>query len=165
MSTLTAEMTPPAGRTVNRDLLLDVVSAVARFGMAAMWIAAGATKLNDHMNMTQAIVAYEIFTPQWADWLARLIGPLEIAGGLLLLLGIFLRQSSKVATGVLVLFIIGIGQAWARGLAIDCGCFSIEPNLDQAAMDYFVTILRDIVFIMLSLWTVYRPFTRFSLYP
>jgi len=24
---------------------------------------------------------------------------------------------------VLVLFMIGIGQAWARGLVIDCGCF------------------------------------------
>lgn len=145
--------------------ILDGISFFARFFMAYTWLTAGWAKLNDHMNMTQAIMAYEIFTPQWSDLLARLIGPLEIAGGLFLLLGIFLRQSSKVATGVLVLFIIGIAQAWARGLAIDCGCFSIEPNLDAVAMDYFVTILRDLFYIALTVWTIYRPFKRFALYP
>ncbi|MFC6145881.1 DoxX family protein [Corynebacterium nasicanis] len=145
--------------------MLDVISAIARFYMAYVWISAGVVKLNDHMNMTQAITAYEIFTPYWSDLLARLIGPLEIAGGVLLLLGIFLRPASKVAAGVMILFIIGVGQAWLRGLGIDCGCFTIEPNLDQQAMDYFVTILRDLAFLALTLWTVYRPFRRFAIYP
>lgn len=145
--------------------ILDVISAVARFYMAYVWISAGIPKLDNHMNMTQAIMAYEIFTPYWSDLLARVIGPLEIAGGVFLLLGIFLRRASKVASVVLVLFIIGIGQAWARGLAIDCGCFNIEPNLDKQAMDYFITILRDLAYLALTLWTVYRPFKRFALYP
>ena len=152
-----------SGRTGQR--ILDAISAFARFYMAYVWISAGIPKLNDHMNMTQAIAAYEIFTPYWSDLLARLIGPLEIAGGVLLLLGIFLRQASKVATVVLVMFIIGIAQAWVRGLGIDCGCFSIEPNMDKVAMDYFVTILRDIGYIALSVWTIYRPFKRFALHP
>lgn len=150
---------------INRELTLDTVSAIARFGMGIVWIAAGLPKLNDHMNLTQSIAAYEIFTPYWSDLLARMIGPLEVAGGLLLILGIFLKPVSKVASWVMVLFIIGIAQAWSRGLVIDCGCFSVEPNMDGAAMDYAVTILRDLVFLFLSVWTIYRPFTRFALYP
>ncbi len=146
-------------------MILDAISAFARFFMAYTWISAGIPKLDDHLNMTQAIVAYEIFTPYWSDLLARLIGPLEIAGGVLLLLGLFLRPASKVAAVVMVLFIIGIGQAWFRGLGIDCGCFNIEPNMDEQAMDYFITILRDLAFLALTLWTVYRPFQRFALYP
>ena len=161
---------PDSGRvgfwdSTNGQRILDAISAFARFFMAYIWISAGIPKLNDHMNMTQAIAAYEIFTPYWSDLLARLIGPLEIAGGVLLLLGIFLRQSSKVASWVMVLFIVGVASAWARGLAIDCGCFNIEPNTDGQAMDYLITILRDLVFLALSLWTVYRPFKRFALYP
>lgn len=156
---------PVGPRRLNRILILDAISFIARFWMAYTWIRAGVSKLDAHMAVTQNIMAYEIFTPQWSDLLARLIGPLEIAGGLLLLLGIFLRQSSKVATGVLVLFIIGIAQAWARGLAIDCGCFTIEPNYDAVAMDYFITILRDIFYLVLTVWTIYRPFKRFALYP
>lgn len=145
--------------------VLDIISAVARFYMAYIWISAGVAKLNDHLAVTQAITAYEIFTPQWSDYLARLIGPLEIAGGVLLLLGIFLRGSSKVAAVVLVLFMIGIGQAWARGLAIDCGCFTVDINLDEQAMNYFKTILRDIGYLALTIWTINRPFKKFAIYP
>lgn len=147
----------------NPRLVLDAISAFARFYLAYIWISAGIAKLSDHMVMTQTIVAYEIFTPQWSDYLARLIGPLEIAGGILLLLGLFLRQAGKVSAIVLVLFIIGIGQAWARGLDIDCGCFNLEPDPNQAT-DYLITILRDIGYLALSIWIVYRPFKKFALY-
>ncbi len=160
-----ADVADSAAGSRKGRLILDAVSAFARFFMAYIWISAGIPKLNDHLNMTQAIAAYEIFTPYWSDVLARLIGPLEIAGGVLLLLGLFLRPASKVAAWVMVLFIIGVAQAWLRGLSIDCGCFNIEPNVDQLAMDYFVTILRDLAFLALTLWTVYRPFQRFALYP
>ena len=37
--------------------------------------------------------------------------------------------------------------------------------MDEQAMDYFITILRDLAFLALTLWTVYRPFQRFALYP
>lgn len=151
--------------STNGRRVLDAVSFFARFYMAYIWLSAGWAKLDDHMNVTQAIMAYEIFTPQWSDILARLIGPLEIAGGLFLLLGLFLRWSGKVAVGVLVLFIIGIAQAWVRGLVIDCGCFNVEQAPDAVAMDYAVTVLRDLFYIALSVWTVYRPFKRFALYP
>ena len=172
-SALPAEAAPSAGsgagdgfwsRPATRRVL-DIISAIARFYMAYIWISAGVAKLNDHMAVTQTIAAYEIFTPQWADYLARLIGPLEIAGGVLLLLGIFLRGSSKVAAVVLVLFMIGIGQAWARGLAIDCGCFNVDVNLDEQAMDYLKTILRDVGYLALTIWTIKRPFKKFALYP
>ncbi|GAB2517235.1 Methylamine utilization protein MauE [Corynebacterium atrinae] len=166
MSTIEQSEAPADARSwFTRSVLLDAISAFARFFMAYTWISAGIPKLNDHMNMTQAITAYEIFTPQFSDLLARLIGPLEIAGGLMLLLGLFLRPASKLASVVLVLFIIGIAWAWIGGLVIDCGCFNIEPNVDKQAMDYFLTILRDIGFLALSVWTIYRPFKKFAIYP
>ncbi|MFG6304704.1 MauE/DoxX family redox-associated membrane protein, partial [Corynebacterium hesseae] len=94
----------------------DLMSALVRFGMAAVWIIAGIQKLDARMEMTQAIEAYGIFTPEWSGYLAYLIGPLELMGGVLLLLGLFLREASAVAAVVLVLFMVGISQAWARGL-------------------------------------------------
>lgn len=144
--------------------VLEIISAIARFYMAYVWIHAGLAKLGKHMAMTQAITAYKIFTPEWSGYLAQLIGPLEIAGGVFLLLGLFLRQASGVATVVLVLFMIGIGQAWARGLAIDCGCFNVDGLDDAQTMDYIKTLARDSLYLVLTLWTVWRPFKRFALY-
>ncbi|AKK02014.1 MauE/DoxX family redox-associated membrane protein [Corynebacterium epidermidicanis] len=150
---------------MNKKILLDAISFIARFYMSYVWIHAGTAKINDHRDVTQAIAAYQIFTQEWASYLAQLIGPLEIAGGVFLLLGLFLRSASKLSAVVLVLFMIGIGQAWARGLAIDCGCFNVQGLNDDQTADYLKTILRDLGYLALTLWTVWRPFRKFALYP
>lgn len=147
-----------------KEKTLEVISAIARFWMGAMWIFAGATKLGNRVYMTQIIEAYEIFTIEWSGFLAVIIGPLEIAGGLFLILGLFLRQSAMVGTTVLVLFIIGIGQAWGRGLEISCGCFG-EEVIENYPLEYATTIIRDIFYIFLHIWIFKRPFKRFALYP
>lgn len=161
MTVIETRQEAPARDT--QTLVLDVISAISRFGLAVVWIAGGATKIGNHMDVTQSIVAYEIFTPYWSDLLARIIGPAELAGGLFLLLGLWLRPAGKLSAVVLVLFIIGLSQAWARGLEIDCGCFS--PAGAEPSTDYLTTILRDVLFVAMSLWTVYRPFRKWAIYP
>ena len=150
---------------ISAALVLDVISAFARFYMAYVWIKAGASKLSDQLAVSQSIKAYEIFTPEWSQYLSYLIGPLEVCGGLLLLLGLFLRQSAWVGQIVLVLFMIGIAQAWMRGLGIDCGCFSVSPDEDAQVMNYMMTLLRDVFYSVLMVWTIKRPFTKFALHP
>lgn len=145
--------------------MLDIISFIARFGMAWVWIEAGVHKLGKTLDMTQAIKGYGIFTPEWAGYLATVIGPLEVIGGVLLLLGLFLRRSSIVATIVLLLFMVGIAQAWARGLDIDCGCFGYDAQNPDRGMDYAKTLLRDAAYLFLTVWTIKRPFTKFALHP
>ncbi|MDD7583055.1 MauE/DoxX family redox-associated membrane protein [Corynebacterium sp. 32222D000AT] len=152
-------------KKLDKSLILDLISAFARFFMAYIWIAAGVEKLNKHFTMTQTIEAYQIFTPEWSHYLAYLIGPLEIAGGVLLLLGLFMRPAAKVGIIVLVLFMIGIGQAWARGLDIDCGCFEVDPANTDQVMDYVKTLGRDLFFLVLMVWIWVRPFKKFAVYP
>ena len=146
-----------------RDRVLDVLSALARFGLAFMWIYAGVTKLDNRLLITQSIEAYEIFTPDWSHLLAGLIGPLEIAGGLILLLGIKLRPAGWVSVGVLLLFIIGLASAYSRGLQIDCGCFGPDP--DSSPTDLLWAIARDVGYIAVTVFMIYRPFKKFALYP
>lgn len=154
---------PGAGETSSSERVLDVLSALARFGLAAMWIVSGSTKLGKHFAVTQSIEAYEIFTPYWSSLLANLIGPLELAGGLILLLGIKIRPAGWASFGVLVLFVIGLTSAYARGLQIDCGCFAPDPN--STGGDLLWAIARDIGLIAVTLFMIYRPFKKFALYP
>lgn len=152
-----------AGGTSKSEFVLDALSALARFGLAVMWIYSGSTKLGNHMTVTQSIEAYEIFTPYWSNLLANIIGPAEIAGGLILMLGIKIRPAGWVSVGVLVLFVIGLASAYHRGLQLDCGCFG--PNPEGASDDLLVAIVRDIGLIAATLFMIYRPFQKFALYP
>ncbi|SDR72563.1 MauE/DoxX family redox-associated membrane protein [Corynebacterium timonense] len=154
---------PAPTSPATREVVLDILSAAARFFMAYIWLSAGVSKIGVHMDVTQTIMAYEIFTPAWSDLLAHLIGPLEIGGGLLLLLGIKLRPAGWVSIGVLTLFIIGLASAWSRGLVIDCGCFS--PSPEDTGTNLLVTIGRDVCYILITLFMIYRPYKKFALYP
>ncbi|MCP1386983.1 DoxX family membrane protein [Corynebacterium sp. TA-R-1] len=130
-----------------------------------MWIYSGYTKLGAHLDVTKSIEAYEIFTPYWSDLLARVIGPLEIAGGLLLLLGIKLRWAGGVSIAVLAAFIVGLYSAYSRGLTIDCGCFNPGGSGDAQPGELLRAIVRDFGLIAVTAFMMWRPFRKYALYP
>ena len=68
-----------------------------------------------------------------------------------------------VSALLLVAFIVGIASAWARGLQIDCGCFGGGGFDADATAKYPWEIARDVGLLLLSLWLVWRPRTRFAL--
>lgn len=159
---ITSSATPSATRT----RVLDILSFLARFGLAAVWLASGWLKLSDELTTKQAIRAYRLFPLDIIPTLAVLIPAMELALGVLLLLGLFLRATSIVSAVIFVLFIAGIVSAWARGLTIDCGCFGgggENPNAGPA--NYLTEIARDLAFIVMAGWTVWRPFTKAALHP
>ena len=64
----------------------------------------------------------------------------------------------------MVVFIAGISSAWARGLSIDCGCFSKGGALPVGAdPDYTWDILRDVAFLSLAVFLILLPISRFSI--
>ena len=154
----------PAERPAAASIVLDVLAAAARFYLAYVWISAGVSKIGHHMEVTQSIEAYEVFTPYWSEILAHLIGPLELAGGLFLLLGIKLRWSGAVSLIVLSLFIAGLWSVHARGMVIDCGCFDPAQGHPEPG-DVLKSIWRDLVFVALTVFMMIRPFRRLAIYP
>ena len=51
---------------------------------------------------------------------------LELVCGVLIIVGVFLRGSAFWIGLMLLIFIIALSSALARGLDISCGCFSVE---------------------------------------
>src|SRR5690242_4644723 len=100
------------------------ISTVARLGLAAVFLVAGALKVTDLAASGRAVNAYRLMPFSVAEVVGAVQPFLEIALGLLLLIGLAVRFSAAVAAVLLVLFMAGIVSAWARGLQIDCGCFS-----------------------------------------
>ena len=87
----------------------------------------------------------------------------EIVLGVLLVLGLFTRPVAIVITVLMVVFVAGIAQAWARGLSIDCGCFAGGGQVGAAATRYPQEIGRDLLFACAGAWLVWRPASLASL--
>jgi uncharacterized membrane protein YphA (DoxX/SURF4 family) len=98
-----------------------------------------------------------------AGWIGLALPFVEIVLGILLLLGLFTRPVAIVSTVLMVAFIIGISQAWARGLTIDCGCFGGGGQIGAAETRYPQEIARDAAFALAGGWLVWRPRSLASL--
>ena len=63
----------------------------------------------------------------------------------------------------MVVFIIGIGSAWGRGLSIDCGCFGKGGTIAASQTQYPQEIARDVGLLACAVWLMVRPRSSLSL--
>ncbi|SMD27188.1 Methylamine utilisation protein MauE [Kibdelosporangium aridum] len=136
---------------------------MARLGLAAVWFVSGAIKAADLNQAYIAVQAYDLLPHGVVSVVAAAVPFLEIALGVLLLLGLGTRLVAVLSVVVLVAFIIAISQAWARGLTIDCGCFGGGGQVAAGQTAYPQEIARDIGFMVLAGWLIVRPHSLLSM--
>ncbi|MGX5692100.1 MauE/DoxX family redox-associated membrane protein [Dermacoccus abyssi] len=138
------------------------VSLVLRLALAAVFLFAGVPKLTNFPASRRSVRAYKLFSYDVSNLIGTLLPMVEVALGVLLLVGLFTRFSALCAALLLVVFIAGIASAWARGLSIDCGCFSEGGAVSENATKYPLEIARDLVFLVMAGALSLRPRSRFS---
>jgi uncharacterized membrane protein YphA (DoxX/SURF4 family) len=139
------------------------VGLVARLVTGGVWIVAGALKLPDPAGSVRAVRAYDLLPESVVPTVGHLLPVVEIVVGGLLVLGLLTRTAAAVSSLLFLVFIVGIGSAWARGLESECGCFGGGGFSANASDKYPWEIARDVGLLVLSLWLVWRPQSRFSL--
>ncbi|WP_037362225.1 MauE/DoxX family redox-associated membrane protein [Nakamurella lactea] len=150
------------GRTdLNR--LLDWIGLVVRLGLAAVWLASGIAKASNSRETIVAVRAYRILPESAVRPVAGVLPYLEIALGVLLLLGLATRLAAVLSSVVLAVFIAGVISAAARGLSIDCGCFGGGGDVAAGNTQYTAEILRDVGFLVMAGFLIWRPWTALSI--
>lgn len=140
----------------------DLIGTLFRLGLAAVWLISGFIKAGD-LNQTYAAVrAYQVLPAGLVGPVADVLPFLELAFGLLVLIGIGTRLMGVLSAVLLLVYIAGVAQSWARGLTIDCGCFGHGGQVAAGQTQYPQEILRDIGFLVLAVWLVLRPYTWFA---
>lgn len=113
---------------IKRILKNPLLQILLRIVVGGLFIWAGLVKLIHPDRFAEQVMAYEILpwglVNIWAVWLLCL----EILLGVFVIGGIWLRTCSILLIGLLVLFIIAISSALARGISLHCGCFSVATT-------------------------------------
>ena len=125
------------------------VVPVLRLLLGAVFIYAAYTKLRQSwLLFALSIDSYQLL-PEWAVFgLARTLPWLELALGVLLIGGLWLRYLSIAAAGILALFFTVMVVSYFRGAGIDCGCFGVGEPLSLK------TLARDGVLLAAALGLV-----------
>jgi uncharacterized membrane protein YphA (DoxX/SURF4 family) len=116
---------------------------ILRVVLAVVFLYAAYSKLRQSwLLFAMAIDAYRLL-PQWAVLtLARTLPWCELALGILLLTGFWLRQTALAASLLLAVFFGVMLRSYAEGLEINCACFGLGDAISAR------TLLRDGVLVL-----------------
>src|SRR5919206_1776958 len=101
---------------------METILLIARLLLALVFVAAGVAKLADPKGSRQAIIDFGVPAALAAP-LGILLPLAELAVAVALILASTAWWGAIGALGLLLLFIVGIGNSLARGRKPDCHCF------------------------------------------
>jgi uncharacterized membrane protein YphA (DoxX/SURF4 family) len=136
-----------------------------RLALGSVWIAAGALKLPDPAGSVRAVRAYQLLPEPVVPAVGYGLPVLEVAIGVLLVIGVAVRFAAVVSAVLLALFVAGVASAWARGLTIDCGCFGGGGTVAADQTRYGSEIARDVALLAVAIALARWPASRLAVSP
>ena len=141
------------------------VGTLVRLVVGGVWIAAGVIKLPTPESSVTAVRAYQLLPPSTTNLIGHVLPILEIAIGVLLVLGLFTRVAAVASALLQVAFLVGISSVWMRHIAINCGCFGDGgvTSWAKASASYPWELARDTALFLASGWLAWFPRTRVAI--
>lgn len=130
--------------------------------MAGVFIWAGLGKITDIELAKLSVESFQIFPREIAHIIGVALPVLEIALGVLLLVGLGTRLVAILMSLMLLAFIVAIASLWIRGINVACGCFG-GSLLASERPNFAFEIGRDVLMLAATAWLVLWPRTHVAL--
>lgn len=117
-----------------------------QIAVGAIFLFAALPKIGDVSAFAQQVHNYRLLPIALENLLAMTLPWIELVAGLALVLGIRARAGATLSAGMMAVFLVAIGQAVARGLDIDCGCFGTS-DASQVGIE---RLAEDVLFLALA---------------
>jgi putative oxidoreductase len=125
---------------------------VLRIIIGAVFIYAAWGKLMHPADFGRAMNSYQMMPVKFIGFFAVVMPWIELISGTFLVFGILKKGSSFIILIMLFSFMAGLGQAWARGLSIDCGCFDVTPGTEDKGTGYLlIRFFQDLAMFVAAL--------------
>jgi uncharacterized membrane protein YphA (DoxX/SURF4 family) len=139
---------------VSSSRVFRAVVLALRVALGAVFVYAAWTKLRQPWELfAMSIDAYKVL-PYWAVVVvARTLPWAELAIGLALMAGRWLRVSAGAASLLLMMFFALMVRAYVKRMQIDCGCFGLGDPISPRTLARDGTLLAGYLFLT---WTSFR---------
>jgi len=127
----------------------------ARLFMGSIFIYASIAKIAKPAAFAKDMYNYQVLPDVLINLTALVLPWLELFLGLCLLAGIWMPGAVLAVNGLLIAFLGALVFNMARGLDVDCGCFSTQAAGKPADL---LTVLRDLTLLSGSTYLTYMVF-------
>jgi uncharacterized membrane protein YphA (DoxX/SURF4 family) len=102
---------------------------VLRLLLGAVFVYASLDKIWDPAAFAKIVYQWQVVGPVASNLVAVTLPWIEITAGLLLIAGVWKRESARVIALLLVVFIVAASSVLARGIdVLNCGCVSVAKD-------------------------------------
>ena len=133
---------------ITKKNIFPFINLCARWALGGVFIYASYDKLFHPQAFADIIYHYQILPDRLINAAAVFLPWLELLTGIFLMIGFWMPGTLIWCNLLLVVYIGALSFNLARGLDIDCGCFSIAGGRSIN----IETILWDVFFLALSIY-------------
>ncbi|MBN2358246.1 MAG: DoxX family membrane protein [Deltaproteobacteria bacterium] len=98
------------------------------------------------------VATYQILPLELINLMAIILPWIELAAGIMLLIGWRTRAAALLISGMMVMFVVAISIALHKGLDMSCGCFASQGAAEDPIS--WRTIVRDSGWLLLALYAL-----------
>jgi len=124
-----------------------------RLAIGFLFIYASVNKLMHPEKFAVVIYNYRVLPYELVNLVAILVPWLEIAIGIMLILGFWLETAAFLLSALMLGFTVLIISAITRGLNIECGCFNLS---ESGALVSWRRVTEDLVLMLCGLFIFLR---------
>ena len=140
-----------------KPTLSKYIFFVTRLVLGAVFIAASIDKMAHPSEFAKIVSNYQILPGNLINIVAIVLPWLEALLGLFILCGWWLAGAVALANLLLIVFPAALLFALARGIDINCGCFSVKTATSPHTAWY---LARDFLFLLLGVATMVQLLDR-----
>ena len=134
---------------------LSLIIRIALGGLFVLW---SIGKIADSALFAEEIVNYRMLSAPLVGIMAVTMPWIELVCGLFLIAGVRLKANSAIIGVMVVMFMIAISSAMARGLDIGCGC-----STENAVKVGWPKLGFDLGMLLAALYIYFYPVKKFTL--
>jgi uncharacterized membrane protein YphA (DoxX/SURF4 family) len=142
--------------------LMKTLSLGARLLLGIILLTAGAEKLTALDQFAHSIANYKILPIAMINIAALAFVWIEIVSGVLLIAGALVRGTALVSSALMLIFIVAVASAMARGLQIDCGCFVATAGGTPEKVGW-PKLMEDAGLLAAGIFLIYFPKSYFTI--
>jgi len=124
---------------------------LVRIALGLTFIWASVDKILYPNQFALMIYNYKMLPPLVIHPMAVILPWLELVTGMVLIIGFWQEGALFIFNALMIIFMIALSTALIRGLDIQCGCFSVDPNADK---EIILSLARDFFMLFAGLWGV-----------
>lgn len=130
-----------------------VLALAARLYLGAIFLLACWHKLIEPSAFALDIATYQILPLALINPMAIVLPWVELAAGLMLMVGFRTRAAALLVAGMMAMFLAAISMALAKGSNMSCGCFASQGAAEDPIS--WRTIVRDSGWLLLALYVLF----------